>query len=244
MLTELALATYPDGTAPEVTSVVRTSTFLFAAGQETTARLLAAALKHLAEHPELQDGLRAGRDRIPAFLEEVLRVESPVKADFRLARRTTSIGGVEIAAGTPVMLLNGAANRDPAALRVSRAVPHGPAPTPSPTSPSGEAPTPARADRWPVPRAGSASSAFSTAHGASASPKSITGPPVLGASSTSRPGSSAASPSCTSSSMPYRPAVEPRRCRHRASRIGLGMARGLAAHGDAVAILDCHRSDS
>jgi cytochrome P450 len=113
VLTDLALATYADGTTPEVTSVVRTATFLFAAGQETSARLLAAALKHLAEHPELQHELRADRDRIPDFLEEVLRVESPVKADFRLARRTTSIGGVEIPAGTPVMLLNGAANRDP-----------------------------------------------------------------------------------------------------------------------------------
>ena len=113
VLTDLALATYPDGTIPDVTSVVRTATFLFAAGQETTARLLAAALKHLAEHPDLQDSLRADRDRIPDFLEEVLRVESPVKADFRLARRSTSIGGVDVAAGTPVMLLNGAANRDP-----------------------------------------------------------------------------------------------------------------------------------
>jgi cytochrome P450 len=92
---------------------VRTSTFLFAAGQETTARLLASALKHLAEHPELQDELREDKGRIPDFLEEILRVESPVKADFRLATRSTSIGGVDIAAGTPVMLLNGAANRDP-----------------------------------------------------------------------------------------------------------------------------------
>ena len=41
VLTDLALATYPDGTMPDVTSVVRTATFLFAAGQETTARLLA-----------------------------------------------------------------------------------------------------------------------------------------------------------------------------------------------------------
>ena len=49
----------------------------------------------------------------PNFLEEVLRIESPVKTDFRLARRSTTIGGVDIAAGTPVMLLNGAANRDP-----------------------------------------------------------------------------------------------------------------------------------
>jgi cytochrome P450 len=113
VLTKLALATYPDGTMPDVTSVVRTATFLFAAGQETTARLLAAALKHLAEHPDIQEQLRANRDQIPAFLEEVLRVESPVKTDFRLARRSTNVRGIDIKAGTPVMLLNGAANRDP-----------------------------------------------------------------------------------------------------------------------------------
>lgn len=113
VLTDLALATYPDGGVPDVTSVVRTATFLFAAGQETTARLLAAALKHLAEHPELQDELRRDRQKITPFLEEVLRMESPVKADFRLTRRTTNVGGVDIKAGTPVMLLNGAANRDP-----------------------------------------------------------------------------------------------------------------------------------
>ncbi len=113
VLSDLAQATYPDGTTPDVTSVVRTATFLFAAGQETSARLLAAALKYLAEHPETQDQLRDDTGRIPGFLEEVLRVESPVKADFRLARRRTSIGGVDIPAGTPVMLLNGAANRDP-----------------------------------------------------------------------------------------------------------------------------------
>ncbi|HZM29522.1 MAG TPA: cytochrome P450 [Acidimicrobiales bacterium] len=113
VITHLALATYPDGSTPEVTAVVRTATFLFAAGQETTARLLAAALKHLAENPDVQADLRANRDRIPGFVEEALRIESPVKADFRLARRTTTVGGVDVPAGTPVMLLNGAANRDP-----------------------------------------------------------------------------------------------------------------------------------
>ena len=92
---------------------MRTATFLFAAGQETTARLLAAALKHLAQHTDVQDQLRRDRELIPAFLEEVLRLESPVKADFRLARKTTEVGGVEVKAGTPVMMLNGAANRDP-----------------------------------------------------------------------------------------------------------------------------------
>jgi cytochrome P450 len=113
VLTDLALATYPDGETPDITSVVRTATFLFAAGQETTARLLAAALKHLAEHPELQDQLRGDEEGIVNFIEEALRMESPVKTDFRLTRRNTAVGGVEIAAGTPVMLLNGAANRDP-----------------------------------------------------------------------------------------------------------------------------------
>ena len=113
VLTRLALGTYPDGSTPEITAVVRTATFLFAAGQETTARLLAVGLKYLCEYPELQDELRAHPERIPDFIEEALRIESPVKADFRLARQATSVGGVEIAPGTPVMILNGAANRDP-----------------------------------------------------------------------------------------------------------------------------------
>jgi len=113
VLTTLALATYPDGTTPPVTAVVRTATFLFAAGQETTARLLASALRHLAEHPELQDELRADRDRISDFIDETLRLESPVKTDFRFTSQTRDVAGVEIKAGTPVMLLNGAANRDP-----------------------------------------------------------------------------------------------------------------------------------
>jgi cytochrome P450 len=113
VLTDLALAMYPDGSTPDVTAVVRTATFLFAAGQETTARLLATAMRYLCEYPELQDELREHRERIPDFIEEALRIESPVKADFRLARRATTVGGVEIRPGTPVMLLNGAANRDP-----------------------------------------------------------------------------------------------------------------------------------
>ena len=113
VLTQMALATYPDGSTPEVIAVVRSATFLFAAGQETTAKLLATAMRYLCEYPELQDELREHGERIPDFIEEALRLESPVKADFRLARRNTTVGGVDVPAGTPVMLLNGAANRDP-----------------------------------------------------------------------------------------------------------------------------------
>jgi cytochrome P450 len=60
----------------------------------------------------LQASLREDRSKIPAFLEETLRMESPVKAHFRMARKTTTVGGVKVPAGTTVMLLPGACNRD------------------------------------------------------------------------------------------------------------------------------------
>ena len=41
-------------------------------------------------------------------------MESPVKGDFRLSRRATTVGGVELPVGTTVMVVNSAANRDPA----------------------------------------------------------------------------------------------------------------------------------
>lgn len=113
VLTRLALAKFPDGSTPDVLDLVREAAFLFGAGQETTARLLAFALQYLAEHPEVQDSLRARRELIPGFVEEALRFESPVKSHFRYARRTTTVGGVTIPAGSHVMLLIGAANRDP-----------------------------------------------------------------------------------------------------------------------------------
>jgi len=113
VLTGLATAKFPDGSTPDVIDVVRVAVNLFAAGQETTVRLLGAALQLIGERPDLQKLLRDERDRIPNFVEETLRIESPVKGDFRLARVATMIGGVSIPAGTTVMVLNGAANRDP-----------------------------------------------------------------------------------------------------------------------------------
>jgi cytochrome P450 family 150 subfamily A5 len=112
ILTRMAEATFPDGSVPEVIDVVRVAANLFAAGQETTVRLLGSVFQILSEAMDLQDALRADPDRIPNFVEEVLRVESPIKGDFRVARVPTTVGGVAIAAGSTVMLLNGAANRD------------------------------------------------------------------------------------------------------------------------------------
>jgi cytochrome P450 family 150 subfamily A5 len=113
VLTAIATTTFPDGSTPEVIDVVRVAANLFSAGQETTVRLLAAALQLIGERPDLQQALRDQPDRIPDFVEECLRFESPVKGDFRLARRAANVGGVDIPAGTTLMVLNGAANRDP-----------------------------------------------------------------------------------------------------------------------------------
>ncbi|KPM53948.1 cytochrome [Frankia sp. CcI49] len=113
VLTGLAQATFPDGSTPEVIDAVRVAANLFSAGQETTVRLLSSALKILAEDPELQDLLRSEPERVGNFIEETLRLESPVKGDFRLSRVPTTVGGVDLPAGTTVMVVNGAANRDP-----------------------------------------------------------------------------------------------------------------------------------
>jgi cytochrome P450 len=126
VLTALATTTFPDGNLPEVIDVVRVAANVFAAGQETTVRLLGTALQLIGERPDLQQLLRERRELIPGFVEETLRIESPVKGDFRLSRRPTTLGGVDIPAGVTLMVLNGAANRDsrqfpdPSEFRVDR----------------------------------------------------------------------------------------------------------------------------
>ncbi|OBF18819.1 cytochrome [Mycobacterium kubicae] len=113
VLTGLATATFPDGSVPEVEDVARVACNVFSAGQETTVRLLGAALQTMAERPDIQGQLRKDRSLIPNFIEEALRIESPVKGDFRLSRVPTTVGGVDLPAGTTLMILQAAANRDP-----------------------------------------------------------------------------------------------------------------------------------
>ena len=113
VLTGLATATYPDGSIPEVEDVARVASNVFSAGQETTVRLLGASLQTLGERPDIQAQLRKDRSLIPNFIEESLRHESPVKGDFRMNRVPVNIGGVDLPAGTTVMVVQAAANRDP-----------------------------------------------------------------------------------------------------------------------------------
>jgi cytochrome P450 len=113
VLTGVAAATFPDGSTPEVMDAVRLASNLFAAGQETTVRLLSTAAMMIAEDADLQAKLRAHREVIPRFVEEAFRYESPVRGDFCLAKVPVNVGGVDLPAGTTVMLVNAAINRDP-----------------------------------------------------------------------------------------------------------------------------------
>jgi cytochrome P450 len=113
VLTKLALGTFSDGSLPELMETVRVATFLFAGGQGTVARFLGNTVLFIAEHPDVQQLLRDDRTRIPNFVEEMLRFNSPVKVNMRMARRTTTIGGVEVPAGSTVVMLLPAIARDP-----------------------------------------------------------------------------------------------------------------------------------
>lgn len=112
VLTGLANATFPGGAVPEPMDVARIAANLFAAGQETTVRLLSYAFKTVGERPDIEKRLREDRSLIPNFVEECLRIEGPVKGDFRLAKKPTTVGGVDIPAGTFLYISNSAANRD------------------------------------------------------------------------------------------------------------------------------------
>lgn len=114
VLTRMAQVKYRDGTIPDIIEVVKTATFMFGAGQHTTVLLLASALRILAEDQALQQRLRDERALIPQFFEEVLRLQSPAKTEYRLVKKTTRIGDLEVKAGTTVMVILAAMNRDPA----------------------------------------------------------------------------------------------------------------------------------
>jgi cytochrome P450 len=89
---------------------------LIAAGVDSTASLLGNALRMLAESPELARRIRNEPSLIPSFIEECLRLESPFQGHFRVVRRRTVLAGQQLEPGDRLMLLWGAANRDPEAF--------------------------------------------------------------------------------------------------------------------------------
>jgi len=86
---------------------------LLSAGLDTTVHGLGAALRALARNPDQFAALRADPTKARAAFEEALRLETPVQTFFRTTTREVEIGGATIAEGAKVLMLLGAANRDP-----------------------------------------------------------------------------------------------------------------------------------
>jgi cytochrome P450 len=86
---------------------------LLSAGFDTTVHGLGAALRQLALNPDQFAALRADPSKARAAFEEALRLETPVQTFFRTTTREVEIGGATIPEGEKVLMLLGAANRDP-----------------------------------------------------------------------------------------------------------------------------------
>ena len=179
---------------------------LFAAGRETTARLLGTALRSSASAPSSSSGC-ATTESHPAVHRGDAAAREPDPGRIPAARVPDEVGGVDLPAGTTLMVLNGAANRDPRQFADPDELPPRPRRTGASTSGSGSASTPARARRSPRrgPRQPRAHARPHDRHqdlrGAS------TARPAPAATSTRRSTCSAVSSACTSSSRPSVTAV-------------------------------------
>ena len=94
--------------------IVATAILLFAAGFETTTNLLGNGLLALLTHPEQLADWRAHPDIAPSAVEELLRFDSPVQFNIRCALEPADLLGEPLQRGDRIIVLQGAANRDPA----------------------------------------------------------------------------------------------------------------------------------
>lgn len=95
---------------------------LLSAGGGSTSALLGNAVRILAENPALVASLRSQPETLSAFIEEAGRLESPFRHHMRSVPKDTELGGVAIPAGSTVLLMWGAANRDPAKFENPNAI--------------------------------------------------------------------------------------------------------------------------
>jgi cytochrome P450 len=91
------------------------TTLLAAAGSETVTKLIGNAVVEFHRHPEQWEHVLTGRASVPDAVEEVLRYLPPSQYQGRFSTQEATFEGGTIPAGVPVLLLTGAATRDPRA---------------------------------------------------------------------------------------------------------------------------------
>jgi len=85
---------------------------LLVAGNETTTQLMGAAALHLATEPGLLERLRSDPSQVPAFVEEAVRLATPIPTMLRFVMRDTQIADMPIPKGSLVSVCFNQASRD------------------------------------------------------------------------------------------------------------------------------------
>ena len=116
LMTELLQAEYDDieGVRGRLTreEVLNYLNLIAAAGNETTTRLIGWTGKVLADHPDQRRAIVEDRSLVPNAIEELLRYEPPSPVQGRLVTRDVEHYGQVVPAGSAMLLLNAAGNRD------------------------------------------------------------------------------------------------------------------------------------
>jgi len=94
----------------EILSII---THFQVAGHETSTKMMTQAMYQLINHPDAMAAVRADPSLCENLVEEALRYEAPVQGLFQVAKEDVEIGGVTVPAGSMLMTLYAAANRDP-----------------------------------------------------------------------------------------------------------------------------------
>ncbi|WP_405905981.1 MULTISPECIES: cytochrome P450 [unclassified Streptomyces] len=103
-----------ENTDQDLDELLANCALLLIAGHETTTHFIGNATLALLRNPEAADQLRSRPELLPAAVEELLRYDAPVQLMLRTARHDLDLAGRTIAEGQTVLLVGGAANRDPA----------------------------------------------------------------------------------------------------------------------------------
>ncbi len=125
LLSDLCTLEYEGQRIPDA-EIRSNSAFFLAAGIETTDRALVTLLGGLAVRPADWERLRAEPGLVASAVTEILRWNGPVQGSVRQALLDTELGGVPVAAGDKLILLLGAADRDPDVFPEPGRVPHRP----------------------------------------------------------------------------------------------------------------------
>lgn len=112
-LTGIIIRAQDDGVLNEDETLINMVSMLIA-GHETTVTLIGNGLKLLLDNPEQMERLRADRSLVRGAVEEFMRCEPGGNMILRVAREDVEICGTPIPAGSPILGMIGAVNRDPA----------------------------------------------------------------------------------------------------------------------------------